>query len=828
MTKIETSPPNPFRTANPDGTPVTRRFSDARAVLEVYHTLQEQDARGEAPRRAKIRRMYDYFRPWDPKKLEAAGVKNMANVNCGGLAGQVDARAGAISDMALDTTDLVELRALPAELSGPDAEMIGGVVAEEFSTTLREGRGFISAVATMVREADLYGLGPISWRDPYDYEPIALERGQVKFPDDASSISSHNELIMVETAVPAWYLYQLFDNPKESEDAGWNLAAVKKYLVAVFRTGAPTESQPRDELGTSVEESLLATWRQNRLFETRQFEVIRVVNAYAREVSGTRKVTHYMVPADDTAASGIPGIARPESGGGFLFFKEDAYDNMDQCIMWLPYSALESRARGLRGLASKILPFEDLRNRTFCQIIDAASREASIKLEAATAGEAVRNTVIEQGPYTFFTGGVKPVTGRTAPDFSGLASVHELIGRISSNNVNGASGAGAAPERIYEGADRKTRDQIRQEADVSSKAEQALFVLRAIVFDALFRECFRRFMKIVADPQEHAKYAGVVTFVERCKRRGVDLKILKKVPEMFAIYMCRDLVTGGAGAKAGVLSDVLSHFGGNLDEKGRLNCTRDYIRARAGRAASDRYRPDVGRDSMPSDAASHALLENNDLMEGAPVLVGTDQLHWSHIPVHSQLLDQIIKAVEAGQVDDAASMLQTLQMTAEHIERHAQIGGVQVGKAEDAKEVVRALRSLRPVAQNLTMVAEAQRSEREAAAKNQQKEMEDLQRQAEGHDAQAAMHDSDNKAAVKMYEVDKMAEARMAGEQAKAQTEAFRARAKATTDRLAARYRSLTQGGAISGLPQPGVGAMAGGMAGEGSEDEGLAGAGLF
>jgi len=47
MIKTEGAPPNPFRTADAQGRPVSRRFSDARALREVYNTCQEQDERGE-------------------------------------------------------------------------------------------------------------------------------------------------------------------------------------------------------------------------------------------------------------------------------------------------------------------------------------------------------------------------------------------------------------------------------------------------------------------------------------------------------------------------------------------------------------------------------------------------------------------------------------------------------------------------------------------------------------------------------------------------------------------------------------------------------------
>lgn len=781
--------PNPFRTLTKEGRPVTDRFSSVVSLLDVYKTLQRQDEAGEAKRRGKIRGMYEGKRPWDPAKQEAAGIKGMANVNCGGLAGQVDARAGAVNDMALDTTNLVELRAVQAEVAGPDAEFIADVISEEFSSVLREGRRFLPAVATMVRETDLYGLGPITWRDPFDYQPVALERGQVKFPDDSSSISSENDLIMVESTLPAWYLIQLFDDTDASSKAGWNLNAVKRYLVGIFCQGLETTSQSQDETGTSVYESVLAQMRQNRVFEVRQFETIRVVNAFVREVSGARKITHYMAPT----------VGDPDD---FLFVRKDAYDTMDQCLIWLPYSATERYARGLRGMASKLLPFEDLRNRTFCKIVDAAAAASSIKLESTTHGEGLRNTIVEQGPYTLYTGSVKPVNSRSDPDFQQLASVNEMISRVSTNNALGASGPAAAPERIYSGADRKTKDQVQMEASAGAKSEQALFVLRSMVFDALFRECFRRFMILALDANRRDKYEGVKSFVRKCEMRGVTLDHLRRVPELFSIYMCRDLVTGGAGAKAGILFDVLQ-IGGNLDEAGRVNVTHDYIRCRAGTKAADRYRPRVGRDSLPSDSASHAMLENNDMAELAAVLVGSEQLHWSHIPVHSQLLTQIVDAVKNGQVEDPQKMLGTMQLVSEHVQRHIELGGRQIGKEDDAKAAMAALRGLRPVVQALTMMAETKQHEQEAEAEKAQAQQADLEKRAEGQEAAAAMHDSDNKAAVKMYEVDKMHEARMADAGSKAQAEAFKARSKAEIERISARYRALTEGSKITGGQPP-------------------------
>ena len=132
--------------------------------------------------------------------------------------------------------------------------------------------------------------------------------------------------------------------------------------------------------------------------------------------------------------------------------------------MWLPYSVTERHARGLRGVASKLMPFEDLRNRNFCRLMDAVASAASVRLEGPTVGESLKNTIVEQGRYTLFTGGVKPVSARVDPDFQQLAAVNEMISRTATNNALGASGVSAVAERVYAGADRKTKEQVKLEA----------------------------------------------------------------------------------------------------------------------------------------------------------------------------------------------------------------------------------------------------------------------------------------------------------------------------------------------------------------------------
>ena len=206
------------------------RFTDANALRAVYDKLREDDI-PDAKRRARIRKVYEGNLPYNPADLEAAGLKNVTNVNFLGLKGTIDARSDVIVRLAQDTVSLVELRPLAREMAGPDLDRIGKVVAEEFSSTVREHGRFIPELARMKRESDLYGIGPVVWPSSFDWCPVALERGQLRFVGNGPVSSSSHEIFMFESTMTAGYLRFLLDNQDVAAAEGWQIPEVKKWLV---------------------------------------------------------------------------------------------------------------------------------------------------------------------------------------------------------------------------------------------------------------------------------------------------------------------------------------------------------------------------------------------------------------------------------------------------------------------------------------------------------------------------------------------------------------------------------------------------------------------
>jgi hypothetical protein len=126
---------------------------------------------------------------------------------------------------------------------------------------------------------------------------------------------------------------------------------------------------------------------------------------------------------------------------------------------------------------------------------------------------------------------------------------------------------------------------------------------------------------------------------------------------------------------------------GDMDEFGRRNAFRDWLAARVGYRNADKYAAAIDRDKVPTDVQSLATLENNDMAEGAPVLVGVDQLHKLHLLVHLPIIAQIVQAEAQAQIADAQQAAQVLQLEIQHCAQHLQYLAADQTRGPFVKEV---------------------------------------------------------------------------------------------------------------------------------------------
>ena len=769
-----------YRYVERNGEGASERFADASALRAVFKKLRTDDL-PDASRRAKIRKLYEGNLPYNPQALEQAAIKNATNVNFLGLKGTIDARADLVLKLSQDTTNLVELRPLAKEMAGPDLDRIGRVVAEEFSAMVRSQGRFIPELARVKKESDLYGLGPLTWPSPYDWCPIALERGQVRFVGNGPVSSSAHELFMFETTVSAGYLRFLLDNQDIAEKEGWNVAEVKRWLIEVYYRGVETKDQPGFESSTTAIEEAISYMRRNVLGEEQQFQQMYVVHAYVREVAWPRGITHYIVPSQAPTAR-------------FLYKRRDAYRTMDECMLWLPYSVKDRYAREVRGLASFLYPIDRLRNRFLCQLVDAGFRASSLVLTTQPAAASSQQiTVNEQSLYTVLPPGVTTTNAQFNPNFQQLAALNQMLDQTGSAVAQGSEmpPVGVTGPRLFTGASGPqglTKAEAEMQQGLRTHVDEARFAQLQDFLNKVFAESFRRAVRLaVMDPVMRADFPEIDEWVRRCALRGVGAENLAAVPQLFSVVACRDLALGAEG-KARELNDFVQMYGGSIDEPGRRRVARECARLRFGVTEADRIAPETSRDDAPGDQASFATVENNQMRQGFQVMVGQDQLHWAHIPVHSQLLQEIVEMVRAPEdgkpelnewngdpqqsmqvaeqtlqnlQEDPRKVLGVLVNCSQHVQEHLGIGGMQIGMKERAQQVQKMIRDLRPTIKALTLAVATQERVEQAEREKAEREMQDLQRRADQNEVEKARVEADKKAETDRYRIDREHEVAM-------------------------------------------------------------------
>lgn len=747
-----------------------RRFTTPEAVRTVYGKLSDDDL-PDSKRRVKISKLYNGNAPYNPQMLEASGLKNLTNVNFMGLKGTIDARADAILKLAQDTANLIELRPIAREMAGPDAERIGMVAAEEWSAMVRDNGKFVPNIARMHKEADLYGLGPVVFATSLDYNPTSLERGQVRFVGTGSAVSSEHEVIMFESTLTADYMRFLLDNAETAAAEGWNVPEVKRWIVEVFHDGADTRYQPGTDGSTTIEESQISMMRRNSFGEEQQFQEMHVIHAFVKEVAWPRGITHIMIPAQ--------GVTQQ-----FLYERPNAYRTMDECFLWLPYSVKEKYAKEIRGIASFLFPIEKLNNRFMCQLVDAAFRASSLVLSQGATAQSQQITVNEQGLYTILPAGIAPAPQQFSPNFQQLVSVKQLLDNLGTGSVAGIDKnpiATTGPKMFAGASQGQSKAELEIQQHVKSHRDEAEFAARQDVLNKIFRESFKRSLRLASmNPVERVDYPEIDAWIQRCAMRGVGLEQLLLIPQLFSIVTCRDLALGSDG-KVAELDNYVQLFGGTLDENGRRFIARQHAKLRFGQGDADKIIPEQSRDNMPSDQSSFATQENNMMKMGLPAMVGFDQLHWSHIPVHSQILQEIVEQVKAPEdnkpetdtfgnpeAGDQAIGEQTLQnvgndpkralnllMTASaHIQEHLRIGGQQIGMQGQAKQVEKMIRGLRPTVKALNLAVVTQERVEQAQREAQQREMQALQEQASQAEVDKAKYKIDRDTEIARYKAD--------------------------------------------------------------------------
>lgn len=735
------------QTVTPSGKPVKRRISSPAAAHSVYTDFFDADAT-DAVRRATIQGMIDGNPPYDPSEMDDQGLASCTNVNFMSMRANLDARASAAHELFMEVPTLIEARPILPDVKDLFMDDHCRITAQEFSDMVIDWHGFQVAMDLSFREADAYGIGFCLWPDDQTWKPKAYKRGSLLFDPMASVDLTANDVYCVRDSLSVSSLFDKLDFPEVARDEGWNVSGITETLKKLFVK--EEEANAEDKYQRSTIESLQQMKRNNDPdFQSKQFQRVKVVHILVREVSGDRKISHLIIPDDS-------------SNQIFLFEAPNLFDCMSHVIWWLPFNYGDGYAKGVRGVASWMAQHDDLSNRFLCRAFDAGFMSSSLLLQPKTQVDLGRLQFIQQGPYTIIPTELAVTQSTFQPQIGQAIQLRNVSEDIMKNNTGMYR---QHPEMINDGGAAKTARQVAEESSRDARMEKAAVTHRYNHLELLYREMFRRAVKLGLKPKSEAYEVDgekeAKDFIKRCLDRGVPRELLVNFEKKIAINATRAIGMGSLGVRLD-LTNQFMQVRGMLDTQGQVNVTRDWFAARVGQRNVDRYVKSYNRDLNPTAEHSFVALENNDLSLGQQVVVGADQYHKIHVMGHLQMVAPIVQAILQGQVQDPAKAYQTLQVSLQHLGGHSQYMAQDPAHKAFLEELKPFFQQMEEAIRMLEQMLKQMQAQQAKLQQDQQKQLSDAQSVLAERELEAKIYEINKKSEIEMMKQNSLNQMRAA------------------------------------------------------------------
>jgi hypothetical protein len=696
------------------GAPPAMRLKTAEAAALLYLKLHDEYGT-VAGNRARIQGMYDGNPPWNPSELERLGQSYRCNVNYRELESIIDANTAAAWSLHMDVGTLIESKFAPKYRSADfQVDDWAQIIDMEYSRALMNWNGFFSNLNLSLHEYFMFGLGGALWPDEWDWRSKAVKSGNLLVPPLASTDIDKVDLLFVRDRMELGDVYRAIEDRKAAKARGWNVALVKRLLVYKYMgDGAAPQD---DATQTSVWESMQEKIRVgDPAIQSKEFEGVEVIHVLVREVSGERKVSHLILADDDKY--------RNED---FLYVSRQKYGSMANVAWLLPYSYGDGYLRSSKGLGHRSMPHCEFSNRFLCNTFDAGMLASSLLVQPKTGLDASRMALIRMGPITLLPESLAVVQSQFMPNLGNLISLRGLSKDILHNNTgvfrprNELTSANEAP---------KTAQQVRSEENREARFERNQVEHFYTHWQQWHKETFRRLTRkdYINSSLDLPGLKEAKEFVQRCVDQGVPKELLLD-PDAIEIQVARAIGMGSPSVKMDI-TNQLQAMKGSMDEQGRKSADREWGAVRVGYWNVDKFFNKGNRDSIPSNAQSFAVLENNSMADGREVSVGSDQTHVIHAATHFARAQQMVQAFQGGQMDPIQAV-QEMGMLLNHTTIHIQYLSRDITRKAQVQKLTQlmdsfivAFKQMQAVAAKVIKAQQAQAAEAEDQAAQQAPQM---------------------------------------------------------------------------------------------------------
>lgn len=613
----------------PDGKVPESRVKDVASAISIYNGLRKADEQSSV-NRARIDAMFDGASPYNQSQLNASGQGLKTNLNFGEAQRLLNVSLSAYVDLYSSLETLVEVKGTEGEPSERKAQE--DIVSEEITHMLRSWPEFHSSYLRLCNTFIKHGVGVTYFDTPDDWRFRVGGFADILIPRQSPA---SEDMIDVAVGRRQYHLHELFafiKNPDIAKKVGWNVEEVKRVIMKC----AKTRGRSRALSYASEWEMLQAELKNNDLYEGYENPTVSVLHFWVREFDGS--VSHF-ISTDD----------KPKD---FMYKKLSRYDAPEQAYILFSYGVGSNGTyHSVRGLGHRIFNHIQTSNRLRCQMVDGAMLGSSVMIQPDSQRAMDELGFTYYGAYAVLSPGVN-IIEKAVPNLSTAVqpALQDITNQLAQNtDTISTYGQQSSPY--------KNQMQVVADMDVLTRLSGASLNLFYASWNRLLREVVRR----VVNGGKRDK--ALNDFYLRCAKRGIGESFIKTL-DLARTKAVRSIGNGSYANRLVALRE-LQAISGSFDEVGRKNLTRDIVSTRVGHDLADRYIPQMQQE-RPTVDNKIAFFENQQMMNGMPVPVESNELHGAHMQIHIPAMMQIIEQLDAGTADPVQS-LPIIQSFYQHI-----------------------------------------------------------------------------------------------------------------------------------------------------------------
>lgn len=598
-----------------------------------------------------VRAVLDGNPPFNPQLLQAEGQSYRCNVNFREAEGIHLAALSPYYDLFAESPYYAEIQT--SEGNTYERNEWSKVITQEWCQMLKDWDGFDYHAQLAITDMVDYGRGFVMWPDHANWQFEAIKDSRVLVPDGTPAHIDQLETLVIRKN---WLMHELWGavkNRTAAESAGWNVAAT----VRAMSRAAP---EYFNNTTTDDYEYFQRQIRNNDIYMSFQSKTVKAAHVYVKEFGG--KVTHYLV--EETGSQGRSEISQgnvytktlnsdnSEQKVEYLFAKQNRFGSFRQALGAMFYDIGDGTWHSIKGLLVKMYPFIQIKNRAMCALVDNLFLNMSVLLRPLSSSATQNTSLMQVGPLSILPPNYEVTQwGLAGRMDEGVAMDRHLDNKLSANT--GMYRTGVRREQGNpETATQVLADQSK-EATLNKSAVNRFYAQ----WDFIYEEMYRRTV-------EHRE-GTAKDFIDRCLKRGVPEKAIKKVKSVRAY---RNIGLGSIFMRQQAFRESAALVP-MMNEQGRSNWLDDAIASITNQDMVDRYNPKP-MELMPGvmDERNHATLENAAMKEGVLPPISPTQNHVVHADTHLTAAGQALQSLPQG--GNPMAVLAFMEQLGPHVAAH--------------------------------------------------------------------------------------------------------------------------------------------------------------